>query len=422
MKRIYYKKHKILMKPLSLIVSVFILTIIQGCSQSEQKGHRNKIYSTPDGTQTRWVSFENSTGEKGKGGMENMGAKGHPADRISAGKSVVLLDVHGAGIIRRIWATISEQDPEMLRGLRLDIYWDGAEKPAVSVPWGDFFGIGLGLHPANETEFFSNPEGKSFNASIPMPFKKSAKIVLTNESNRDLKRIFYDVNYTISAKPNEDVLYFHAYWSRDLKTTSGKDFEILPLVKGKGRYIGCNIGVNANNDYEDSWWGEGEVKMFIDGDKNYPTLVGTGTEDYIGTAWGQGVFNHRYQGCLVADTKKNQWAFYRYHVKDPIYFYNDFKTSIQQMGGFPKDKVISYIEKGANLIPVTTQNENDSGNILVPMLDENISIDNSDLIDGWTNFYREDDVSATAYFYLDKPSSNLPILTNVKTRTKNLIK
>lgn len=407
----------------NLFVLFLVLTVSTSCldhSTSDTMG--DKLYSVPNGQQTRWVSFENPTGEKGKGGMENRGAKGHPADRVYAGKSIVMLDVKGAGVIRRIWATISEQDPEMLRGLRLDIYWDGQTKPAVSVPWGDFFGVGLGLHPANETEFFSNPEGRSFNASIPMPFKKGAKIVLTNELNRDLKRIFYDVDYTISPKPDENALYFHAYWSRNMRTTPGVDFEILPSVKGVGRYIGCNIGVNANVDYEDSWWGEGEVKMFIDGDKDYPTLVGTGTEDYIGTAWGQGVFNHRYQGCLVADTKKNQWAFYRYHVKDPVYFYQDFKTTIQQMGGWHKNEVKRYIKNGANLIPVTTQTENDSANILIQMLDENIGIDNPDLIDGWTNFYREDDVSATAYFYLDKPSSNLPALAGVEIRTKNLIK
>ena len=406
------------MKKISFLISILFFL---SCSiEKKQELLTQELYSIPSGEQTRWISFENHTGEKGKGGMENRGAKGHPYDRVYAGKSVILFDVKGPGVIRRIWATLSEQDPEMLRGLRLDIYWDGATKPAVSVPWGDFFGIGLGLHPANETEFFSNPESRSFNASIPMPFRKSAKIVLTNELDRDLQRIFYDINYTISDEPDNDALYFHSYWSRDMNTTPGVDFEILPKVEGKGRYIGCNIGVNTNPEYEDSWWGEGEVKMYLDGDTNYPTLVGTGTEDYIGTAWGQGVFNHRYQGCLVADEEKGQWAFYRYHVKDPVFFYNDFKTTIQQMGGWHKKDVQKYLEKGANLIPVTTQTENDSVNILIHMIEKGIAINDPDLIDGWTNFYREDDVSATAYFYLDRPESNLPQLQDVKIRTENL--
>ncbi|MEN8248783.1 MAG: glycoside hydrolase family 172 protein [Bacteroidota bacterium] len=409
------------MKKLIINIGVVLLSFFfYECHHNQKEHSTDKIYSIPDGSQTRWISFENQKGEKGKGGMENKGAKGHPYDRVYAGKSVVLLDVKGSGIITRIWATLSEQDMEMLRGLRLDMYWDDAEKPAVSVPWGDFFGVGLGKTVKNETEFFSNPEGRSFNASIPMPFKKSAKIILTNELDRDLFRIFYDINYTLTPEPDENGMYFHAYWNRDLATTPGEDFEILPAVEGKGRFVGTNIGLNTNPEYEDSWWGEGEVKMYLDGDTDHPTLVGTGTEDYIGTAWGQGYFNHRYQGCLIADPENKQWAYYRYHVKDPVYFYKNFKATIQQMGGFGKSEVKKYLDKGANLIPVTTQTENDSVNILVHMYEKEISIDDPDLIDGWTNFYREDDVSATAYFYLDKPFSNLPELQNVDVRIKDL--
>lgn len=408
------------MKQFLSYFTFLLITTISSCNQSNSSSTNNNIYSTPDGTQTRWISFENKTGAKGKGGIENKGAKGHPYNRIYAGQSLVLLDVKGPGTINRIWATLTERDPEMLRGLRLDIYWDGESKPAVSVPWGDFFGVGLGKIVKNETEFFSNPEGRSFNSIIPMPFKKGAKIVLTNELDRDLIRIFYDINYTISPKADENALYFHAYWSRNLKTTPGNDFEILPKVNGKGRFIGSNIGLNANLDYEDSWWGEGEVKIYLDGDKKNPTLVGTGTEDYIGSAWEQGVYNNRYQGCLIADKEKKQWSFYRYHIPDPVYFYNDIKVTIQQMGGTMKKDVQRFIAKGAKVIPVTTQTENDSINILIHMLDKNISIDDENLINGWTNYYREDDVSATAYFYLNKPSSNLPSLQTVETRTKEL--
>lgn len=401
-----------------LLIMISLILTFMSCNQSPSGN--NELYSSPDGTQTRWISFENKTGAKGKAGMENKGAKGHPYDRVYAGQSVVLLELEGSGVINRMWATLTERDPEMLRGLRIDMYWDGSDKPAVSVPWGDFFGVGLGKAVRNETEFFSNPEGRSFNSIIPMPFKKSAKIVLTNELDRDLTRIFYDINYTITPKADDNALYFHAYWSRNLKTTPGKDFEILPKVAGKGRFIGSNIGLNANPDYEDSWWGEGEVKMYLDGDKEYPTLVGTGTEDYIGSGWEQGVYNNRYQGCLIADSENKQWSFYRYHIPDPVYFYDDIKVTIQQMGGAMKDKVQRYIANGANLIPVTAQVENDSINILVHMLEKGISIDDPELINGWTNYYREDDVSATAYFYLDKPESNLPELGNVKLRTEKL--
>lgn len=116
----------------------------------------NDLYAAPKGTQTRWISFENQYGEVGKGGMENKGSKGHPYDRINAGESKTMLDVKGSGVTRRMWFTINERKPEMIRGLKLDMFWDGAEKPAVSVSFGDFFGVGLGRTPANETEFFSN--------------------------------------------------------------------------------------------------------------------------------------------------------------------------------------------------------------------------------------------------------------------------
>jgi len=383
-------------------------------------GSGDDLYAAPSGAQTRWVSFENPTGAVGAGGKENKGAKGHPYDRINAGETKTMLAVKGSGVIRRMWFTINDRSPEMIRSLKLEMYWDGAEKPAVSVPFGDFFGVGLGRTPRNETEFFSNPEDRSFNASIPMPFKKSAKIVIVNESKKDLKMIFYDINYTLETVA-DDALYFHAFWSRDLATTPGEDFEILPRVEGKGRYVGCNIGVNASYAYGNSWWGEGEVKMYIDGDTDWPTLCGSGTEDYIGTAWGQGFYNHRYQGCLVSDEGKKQWAFYRYHVKDPVFFYEDFRTTIQQIGGAGKDEVIRLMKEGANMIPVTIQRELDEGNEIAHLMDTpDKKLTDSSLFGGWTNSYREDDFSATAYFYLDKPSSNLPALPGVELRARDL--
>ncbi|NPE30388.1 DUF2961 domain-containing protein, partial [Methanococcoides sp. SA1] len=372
----------------------------------------------PKNVQTHWTSFENQKGEKGKGGMENQGAKGHAFDHIPAGESKTLLSVKGNGIINRMWLTIRNRSPKMLRSLKLEMFWDNASKPAVSVPIGDFFGVGLGQKRPFECEFFSDPEGRSFNCSIPMPFQKNAKIILTNESDEILDLFFYDINYTISEKPNKDALYFHCYWNREQRTKIGKDFEILPRVEGKGRFIGTNIGVIENPDYKGAWWGEGEVKVYLDGDSDFPTLVGTGTEDYIGTAWGQGEFSHRYQGCLIADKEKGLWAFYRFHIPDPIYFHKDFKVTIQQMGGEIKQKVIDLIDEGAELTPVTISKTGQFTNLLemnpVPDLKD------TTLHGGWTNFYRSDDVSATAYFYLDKPESNLPEIISKEERISNL--
>jgi hypothetical protein len=166
-----------------------------------------------------------------------------------------------------------------------------------------------------------------------------------------------------------------------------------------------NMGIITDPVYQKSWWGEGEVKIYLDGDRDLPTLNGTGTEDYIGTAWGQGVFAHHYQGCLVADEATRQWAFYRFHIPDPVYFQQECKVTIQIMGGDMLNKVREYKKNGATLIPVTISTDNG----FIKLLEQNPVPDLMDtkLPEGWTNFYRQDDVSATVYFYLDKPVNEL---------------
>jgi hypothetical protein len=366
----------------------------------------------------RWNSFENPTSGKGTGGTENKGAKGHPFDKLKAGESKVLLDVQEMGIITRMWFTISDRSPQMLRSLKIEMFWDGENKPAVSVPFGDFFGNGLGTMVAHHNELFSNPEGRSFNCFIPMPFKTGAKLVVTNEGNTDLKILFYDINFVKLKEWNDNNLYFHSFWNRDTATTPGVDYSILPKIEGKGRFLGVNFGVIGNPVYEKSWWGEGAVKMYLDGDNNFPTLVGTGAEDYIGTAWGQGVFVNSYTGSLVADKEKDHWTFYRYHIPDPIMFKNDLRVTIQVMGGNDKDKVIEMLEKGVSLIPVTI--DSDEGFIRLMDSIQPVDLKAYDKVKGWTNFYRSDDYSSTAYFYLDKPVNQLPELVKTKIRTYKL--
>ncbi len=390
----------------ALAVCFFILTL---------SAYSQELYTMPENVHTRWTSFENPEGERGAGGKANKGAKGHAYDQVLAGETVTLLDMEGAGIIHRIWMTINERDPEMLRSLRIDMYWDGTEKPAVSAPLGDFFGVGLGQRVPFESTLFSDPEGRSFNCFIPMPFKKSARITITNESQRDLIMLFYDINLVMKEQHDNEVLYFHAFWNRDLQTTLGEDFEILPTVEGSGRFLGTNIGVITNPVYEDTWWGEGEVKMYLDGDGDYPTLVGTGTEDYIGTAWGQGTFAHACQGSLIADREKGLFAFYRYHIPDPVWFYEDIRVTMQQIGGAQTNKVIELIDNDALLQPVT------AGRVNLLDMDPVPDIRSPDYPGGWTNFYREDDWSSVAYFYLNRPTSDLPLLPPVELRVKKLI-
>ncbi|NIK92827.1 DUF2961 domain-containing protein [Mangrovimonas sp. CR14] len=393
----------------SLLVLLFIISGSPTLFSQE-------LYQLPKNKHTKWVSFENISGDKGQGGIENKGAKGHAFDNIKAGTSVNLVNLEGSGTIKRIWLTFSDRSPEMLRSLKIEMFWDGSDKPAVSAPIGDFFGVGLGQRVPFESALFSDPEGRSFNCIIPMPFKTEAKISVTNESQKDLEAIFFDVD-VLMEEHQEDVLYFHTYWSRDLHTKLAEDFKVLPKIKGSGRFLGTNIGVFTDPVYEDTWFGEGEVKIYLDGDKEYPSLVGSGTEDYIGTAYGQGPFSHQYQGSPIADAKKGEYAFYRYHIPDPVFFYEDMEVTIQQIGGAPAEKVREMIKNGVPMKPISVSNKSFHKLLEMP---QPVDLTHPDILKGWTNFYRSDDVSATAYFFLNAPVSNLPQLAPVDIRTSNL--
>jgi len=377
---------------------------------------QSELYLMPKDAQSRWSSFENLKAEKGKGGRENKRAKGHAFHLVKAGETITLMEAPGAGVVHRMWCTLGERNPQAMRALRLDMYWDAAKTPAVSVPFGDFFCAILGRTTTFENEFYSNPEGKSFNEHIPMPFRNGARITITNESNKDIKKLFFDINYTLLPSLPDSTLYFHASWRRERWTKLGVDFEILPRLEGRGRYLGCHIGLIEHPD-NTGWWGEGEVKVFLDGDTEDPTLVGTGTEDYIGTGWGQGVFANRYQGCLVADGENKQWGFYRYHVPDPVFFQKDIRVTIQQMGGGTKSQIVGLLDKGVEITPVSIDNSDG----FIKLLELTAPLDlRSDTIpkSSWINIYRRDDVSAVALFYLDKPENNLPPLADVATRTE----
>lgn len=404
-----------LQKTIAAKLALSLIIFLPACSENtKQSSGHNNLFEYNDNMEARWSSPENMNGEKGAGGRENNSAKGHPYDSIPAGKSYSLLDIQAQGIINRIWITINDRSPEMLRALKIEMFWDNETKPAVSVPFGDFFGIGLGKTATFQNALFANAEGRSFNSFIQMPFKKAAKIVVINESGKTLNNIFFDVDYNLLKTWDDDYLYFHAYWQRDTATALTKDFELLPKVSGKGRFLGVNIGVNGNPLYGKSWFGEGEVKMYLDGDTDYPTLNGTGTEDYIGTAWGQGKFINTYMGCSIADDSLLQWAFYRYHIPDPVYFKTDCRVTIQQIGGDGTVALAAYQKTGAPLIPVTT----DTGKLYkMYSKDSVVKIDTATMPKGWTNFYRSDDVSATAYFYLNTPSNNLPAIQSAAIRT-----
>jgi hypothetical protein len=371
------------------------------------------------GRSPRWASFENPKSEKGGAGRENKSAKGHAFDSLKAGQSVTLMEYHGAGVIRRIWITISDRSPEMVRSLTLAASWDGESKPAVLAPLGDFFGVAHGQLCVFESALLSNPEGRSFNCVIPMPFRRSARLVLSNDSKKDLSNLFYDVDFETVKRVPKEALYFHCYWNRETRTALGQDYQILPRVVGKGRLLGVNVGVIANPDYGDSWWGEGEVKMYLDGDDQYPTIAGTGAEDYTGTAWGLGKFANRYQGCPVVDKAHRMWAFYRFHIPDPVYFDKDLKVTIQPIGGAGVSQVRELVQKGLPLIPVSVDLNGKFTKLLEPGAPK---LTDPSFPQGWVNFYRQDDYCSTAYFYLDKPTHELPPLPRLEQRLTRIQK
>ncbi len=351
------------------------------------------LYRVPSGVRTIWANPENPTGEKGAGAKAWGGRKGAPCLRnLKPGETRVLAQAEGAGIVRRIWITIEKREkPQTLKGYRLECFWDGCEKPAVSVPLGDFFCFNSAKLSAFENEFFSAPEGRSFNCVIPMPFQKGMKITISNDTpSIEEIQFFYQVDYTLGDDVS-DALYFHAFYNRERNTVCRRDYVVLPKVEGRGRYLGASFGVIANPLMGNSWWGEGEVKCYLDGDGEYPTLAGTGTEDYIGTGWGQGRFVNRYQGCLYASEEEKRFSFYRLHVPDPVYFEQDIRVTIQQIGCVEHEDIVKMLDNGLDIRDTggTKPNYDCPGAI----------IDRFD-----------DDWCSVAYFYLDRPSSPLPSL------------
>jgi len=377
------------------------------------------LYRFVPGQEPAWASPENPTAARGAGGIENKGAKGHAFDTIPAGGTLPLARIDGAGVIDRMWITIDDRSPERLRSLVLDIYWDGAKAPAVSVPLGDFFLHGAGEMKPMETALLASPEGRSFVSYIPMPFRTGARVEIRNDSAKPLALIFFDVDFRRLEAQAPDALYFHASWHRERATQPGRAFQVLPPVTGHGRYLGASVAVLTDPRYGKSWWGEGEMRMRLDGE-HQPSLVGTGSEDYIGTAWGQGAYVNRYQGAPVADEATGRWTFYRFHIPDPIYFSRGIQVDYQQIGGAPKADVLRMQRERTPLVPITVDPGSRPKFRHLLDGDKPLPLTDPGLPDGWTNFYRSDDVAAVAYFYLDRPEGEAAPIANAGERTAAL--
>ena len=401
--------------PLSCFFTAAVpaLMLLAGCASSPSMAPVAEtsppLFVLPSGVETRWASFENPSGRKGAGAMENKGAKGHAFHVLEPGEIATMMEHTGSGTIRRMWLTLNTRKPEDLRALRLRMYWDQAEKPAVDVPLGDFFGMVHGQKITLENALFSTGEGRSFNCYIPMPFRKGARITMSNETAHPVT-LFYDVNYTTGDRHDENVLYFHASWRRERYTKLGKDFEILPKVQGRGRFLGCHVGM-LRKEGNVGWWGEGETKIYLDGDDAWPTLAGTGAEDYIGSAYAVGPFQNRFQGFWTSFAYP---AYYRYHIPDPVYFRQSCRVTIQQLGGTAKKHVMKMLAEGVEIQPVGV---NPPGSDMIKFLETGESISDAKYPENtYTLFYRRDDVCAVALFYLDRPTSGLPELAPVAER------
>lgn len=310
---------------------------------------------------SRAINAENPKGEKGKGGMaaSNLGPsrKGSPCiGEIKPGETVVLGEIEGTGIIRHIWVTVtdktSDADCFVLRDLVLRMYWDGEESPSVEAPLGDFFCCGFGRGCVVNSAPVAVVPARGMNCFFPMPFNKSAKITIENGHKNSVSAFFYQIDYTLVDELPENTGYFHAQWRRQPITEKQKDYVVLDNVKGRGQYIGTFLALSTLERY---WWGEGEMKFYLDGDTEYPTICGTGTEDYFGGAWS---FASQIEGKTVEhtyctpymgypyyshhdDSVHNNYhnddcppmrGFYRWHIPDPICFQQDIRVTLQQIG------------------------------------------------------------------------------------------
>lgn len=307
---------------------------------------------------TRSISPENFTGEKGKGGMADpvknkgqrnvanaaneardlgTGWKVNPFIIINANETFTIAEMEGPGAIQHIWMTPTGNWQFSI----IRFYWDDEKTPSIEAPLGAFFGMGWNQYaPLNSLAVTVNP-GSAFNCYWKMPFRKKCKITVENINNEEPMRLYYQVDYTLTEIGNDEA-YFHAQYRRS-NPSKGSLFTILDGVKGKGQYVGTYMAVGVNNN---GWWGEGEIKFFMDGDKDHATIVGTGTEDYFCGSYN---FENRekkqYQEFSTAYAGLHQvirpdgmynaqqrFGMYRWHILDPIRFENDLKITIQDLG------------------------------------------------------------------------------------------
>jgi len=289
---------------------------------------------------TRSISAENPKGEKGQGGKKasnlGVGRKGKPCTTLPRKETVTLAEIEGTGVVQHIWITLidhTDKGPYVLRDLVMRMYWDREDNPSVEVPLGDFFCNGHAMRcNINSLAIAVNPTG-GMNSYFPMPFRSSAKLTIENQHEADVSGFFYQITYALFPELPDRIGYFHAQWRRENPTKIGRDYTIVEEIKGEGHYVGTYLAITALSRH---WWGEGEIKFYLDDDKEYPTICGTGTEDYAGGAWCFGqTYCTPFLGYPLSSKSEDGvplHSIYRWHIMDPICFHESLRVAIQQMG------------------------------------------------------------------------------------------
>jgi len=297
--------------------------------------------------QSRSISPENFDGAKGGGGRATEGSGSHasrdlgvgwklsPSIGVAAGERRVIADIEGPGAIQQIWMTPTGN----WRTTILRIYWDDQTTPSVECPIADFFASGWGKYaPITSLAVCVNP-GSAFNCYWEMPFRCRCRIEIENLAP-DLMVLYYQINYVLTEVP-EGAAYFHAQFRRANPLPYATDFTILEGVRGQGQFVGTAMAWGSNNA---GWWGEGEIKFFLDGDGEFPTICGTGTEDYFGGSYNFDT-GGRYQEFTTPYTgmpyvgrpdglysSQTRFTLYRWHITDPVRFATDLRVTIQALG------------------------------------------------------------------------------------------
>ncbi len=348
------------MRKLSFTLSFFLFSLFSFSQQSGKFDGLNMSLgnlSRLSDAKTRSISPENFTGAKGRGGMADpvkskgqrnvanaasqardlgIGWKVNPYITINAGETFTIAEIEGPGAIQHIWMTPTGN----LSFSIFRFYWDDEKEPSIEVPVGPFFGVAWNdFTTLNSLAMTVNP-GSAFNSYWKMPFRKKCRITMEN-INTEPMNLYYQVDYALTPVDEEEG-YFHAQYRRS-KPDMTSLHTILDGVKGKGQYIGTYMGVGVTNT---GWWGEGEIKFFMDGDKDFATIVGTGTEDYFCGSYNfENKKTHQYQEFSTAYSGLHQvirpdavynsqtrFGMYRWHIQDPIRFDNDLKVTIQDLG------------------------------------------------------------------------------------------